>query len=403
MQLYEHQLAAVEKLSSGKILCGGVGTGKSLTALAYYHIKICGGSVSPFKERVDKKKLYIITTARKRDTGEWLIETNRMRMPDEDVVIDSWNNIEKYKSVRDAFFIFDEQRVVGYGTWVKNFLKITKNNLWILLTATPGDTFTDYIPVFVANGFYANKTEFVDKHVIYDNYVTYPKIKYFINTDYLVKLKEKILVTMHYEKRAIPHDIHITSSYDEKLYDHVVEERRNPFNNNKPIRNASELCYTLRKIVNSHESRLTQIERIRKAKKKVIIFYNFDYELEILKKYANDISCPYGEWNGHKHDQIPDTEEWIYLVQYSAGAEGWNCILTNTIIFYSLSYSYKASVQAAGRIDRLNTPFDDLYYYYLKTNSSIDKAIERTLRRKEKFNATNFVENSLSSKNTERM
>lgn len=90
--------------------------------------------------------LCIITTARKRDTGEWDEELAHFYMstdPEHDiyehkVVVDSWNNIGKYVGVKNAFFIFDEQRVVGKGAWVKSFYKITQNNEWILLSATPG-------------------------------------------------------------------------------------------------------------------------------------------------------------------------------------------------------------------------------------------------------------------------
>lgn len=401
MQLFEHQLAAIEKLSSGKILCGGVGTGKSLTALGYYYIKICGGSINPFTEMINKIPLYIITTARKRDTEEWSAECLKMHIF-ENVTVDSWNNIAKYANVKNAFFIFDEQRVVGYGTWVKNFFKICRENKWILLTATPGDTWTDYMPVFIANGFYKNKTEFIDRHVVYDMYSSYPRIKYYVNTDYLVKLKEKIMVNMYYEKHAQPHEIYISSDYNESLYKTTQTDLYNPFKK-APIRNASELCYVLREIVNKDDSKLIHLDRIYRAKKKVIVFYNFNYELEMLKNFAVNNKYSFAEWNGHLHESIPDTDEWLYFVQYSAGAEGWNCILTNTLVFFSMSYSYKQTIQAAGRIDRLNTPYDDLYYYYIKTNSSIDKAIEKTLKRKEKFNANSFVENSLDIKFVERM
>jgi len=391
---------AVARMKNGCILCGGVGSGKSRTALAYYYIRNGGVLNTEKYARMEKpKNLYIITTARKRDTYEWEEEMIPFYMsPIEDgsiydntVVIDSWNNIEKYAEVTDAFFIFDEQRVIGYGVWAKTFIKIAKHNEWILLSATPGDTWTDYIPVFIANGFYKNKTDFVIEHVVYRNFGNFRKVDRYLNTGRLVRLRNSILVTMDYCNKTEPHHEDIYVSYDLDLYRKINKTRWNPWEN-APIKNASEYCYALRRAVNVAESRQLAILEILEKHPRVIIFYNFDYELEILKKigitaYSEE---EVAEWNGHKHQPIPDTEKWIYLVQYTAGAEGWNCIKTDTIIFYSQNYSYKVMVQSAGRIDRLNTPFTELYYYHLKSRAGIDVAISKALKNKKKFNETKF-------------
>jgi superfamily II DNA or RNA helicase len=140
-------------------------------------------------------------------------------------------------------------------------------------------------------------------------------------------------------------------------------------------------------------SRIEKIHELLQEHPKAIIFYNYDYELEILRKYCEDTKYGYAEWNGHKHEEVPIGDKWLYLVQYRAGAEGWNCITTDTIIFYSLTYSYKDSVQAAGRIDRMNTPFVDLNYFYLISSSKIDLAISKCLRGKKNFNEKSFIEN----------
>ena len=391
---------AVKRMKNGCILCGGVGSGKSRTALAYYYI-LNGGvlNTEKYARMENPKDLYIITTARKRDTYEWEEEMIPFYMsPIEDrtiyenkVVIDSWNNIEKYSDVSDAFFIFDEQRVIGYGVWAKTFIKIAKHNEWILLSATPGDTWTDYIPVFIANGFYKHKTDFVIEHVVYRSFGNFRKVDRYLNTGRLVRLRNSILVTMDYCNKTEPHHEDIYVSYDLDLYRRINKTRWNPWEN-APIKNASEYCYALRRAVNVAESRQLAILEILEKHPRVIIFYNFDYELEILKKigitaYSEE---EVAEWNGHKHQPIPNTERWIYLVQYTAGAEGWNCIKTDTIIFYSQNYSYKVMVQSAGRIDRLNTPFTELYYYHLKSRAGIDVAISKALKNKKKFNETKF-------------
>ena len=344
------------------------------------------------------KDLYIITTARKRDTLEWegelsyfLLSTNpKVNGYKNRVIVDSWNNIQKYKNVTDSFFIFDEQRVVGSGVWVKSFLKITKSNDWILLSATPGDTWQDYIPVFIANGFYRNRTEFCNEHVIYSRFSKFPKIDRYINTGRLIRLRDRILVDMDFKRETVAHHEDIIVQYDISKYKETMRNRWDPYNN-EPIANASGLCYVLRKIVNSDESRQIALMDILESRPRVIVFYNFDYELDILMNLAYGKGVEVAQWNGHKHQPIPDSDKWVYLVQYNAGAEGWNCIKTDTIVFYSQNYSYKVMQQSAGRIDRLNTPYTDLYYYHLKSHSSIDLAISKALRDKKKFNETRWV------------
>ena len=419
VELRPHQKEAVEKLRSGNILCGGTGSGKSITALAFYYTKICEGIIwkdgwlGPLYK---PKPLYIITTARKRDTHEWEEELDRFDIcSDVSVVIDSWNNVSKYKRVEGAFFIFDEQRACGKGKWAKSFERIAKFNQWIMLSATPGDKWEDYIPVFLANGFYRTRSEFMNCHAIYDPYVTkFPKIKDFRDKGHLEFLRRKITVVMPYDKKTYPHYIDITVPYDEEKYQIVLKKRLNPWTN-EPVQDIAGACFLMRRAANSGkrsflldadnaitmDARSYELIKIGSmGHKKLIIFYNWDYELEAmreafdlakqLKLFGEDSDFVYAEWNGHKHEPIPETKCWFYIVQYNAGAEGWNCIKTDALAYYSLSYSYKAMTQAAGRIDRLNTPFEDLYYYVLKSEAPIDKAIVRALDNKRDFNEAMF-------------
>ena len=403
MELRDYQLDAINKMKNGCILNGGVGSGKSLTALSYYYLQnegsvdfLTGGDYIPMD--CTPMDLYIITTARKRDTFEWEGEMSHFLLSTHDectmynnkVVVDSWNNIQKYKDVMNAFFIFDEQRVVGSGAWVKAFLTITKKNKWILLSATPGDTWSDYIPVFIANGFYKNKTEFMREHAVFSRFSKFPKVEKYIGTGRLIRQRRDILVDMKFERKTVQHHCDIYVTYDSTQYKDVMKRRWDIWND-EPIVNASGLCYALRKIVNTHDSRSTKLLELFETHKKIIVFYNFDYELDVLKSLYYGEGVIVAEWNGHKHEPTPTGNKWVYLVQYTAGAEGWNCITTDTIVFYSLNYSYKIMHQSAGRIDRLNTPYTDLYYYYMKTRSGIDLAIERALNEKRKFNESSFI------------
>lgn len=399
IRLRDYQLDAIKHMKTGCILNGGVGSGKSLTSLSYYYLKnggdinfLTGGDYIPMDD--PPKDLYIITTARKRDTLEWegemapfLLNT---KMYSNKIVVDSWNNIQKYKDVKNSFFIFDEQRVVGSGAWVKAFLKIAKTNDWILLSATPGDTWSDYIPVFIANGFYKNKTEFIREHVVYSNYCKYPKIDRYLSTGKLLRLRRSILIDMDFKRQTVAHHEDLYVHFDMAMYKDIMKRRWDIWKD-EPITNASGLCYALRKVVNTHQSRCVKLLEIFEEHPKIIVFYNFDYELELLKSLYYGESVTVAEWNGHKHEPTPNSDSWVYLVQYTAGAEGWNCITTDTMVFFSQNYSYKIMHQSAGRIDRLNTPFKDLYYYHLKTRSGIDLAIAKALKHKKKFNESSFV------------
>ena len=402
MKLRDYQLEAISNMKTGCILNGGVGSGKSLTSLSYYYLQNGGSETfltgGKYKRMKKPKDLYIITTARKRDTMEWegelapfLLSVNSDTSGYKNkVIVDSWNNIKKYKEVKGSFFIFDEQRVVGSGEWVKSFLKIAKTNEWILLSATPGDTWSDYIPVFIANGFYKNKTEFLREHAVFARFSKFPKVEKWIGTGKLNRYRRSILVDMNFKRKTEQHHEDIYVDYDKVTYKDVMKRRWDIWKD-EPITNAGGLCYALRRIVNSDQSRALKLLEIFEDHPKMIVFYNFDYELDILKSlyYGEDVTV--AVWNGHKHEPTPRKGKWVYLVQYTAGAEGWNCITTDTIVFYSQNYSYKIMHQSAGRIDRMNTPFTDLYYYHLKTKSSIDIAIARALHDKKKFNENSFA------------
>lgn len=401
------QINAVRKLKNGNILNGGVGSGKSRTAIYYYLSRVCGAEVrvngagndGPPKQSTP---LYIITTVKKRDGLEWEAELANFGISKGDVgdvddrtgatvVIDSWNRIARYADVKGAFFIFDEQRLVGSGAWVKAFLKIAKSNQWIILSATPGDTWADYIPVFVANGFYKNRSELLERHAVYNTFANYPKIDRWVEEGRLQVCRRALLVEMPVVTHTKRHILTKPVEYDKELWNTVRKDRWNPWTN-EPIQDAGELFRCMRRVANQDPSRLEVVKAAIEKKSKVIVFYNFNYEREMLYGLESQLThVDFAEWSGHKHMKVPETDSWIYLVQYTAGSEGWNCISTDTVLFYSLTYSWKAFEQAQGRIDRMNTPYKDLYYWVLRGQSEIDKIIWHSLHRKKNFNETAYA------------
>ena len=392
MELYPHQREALDKLKNGSVLNGGVGSGKTLTALAYYVRCVCGGSLTRSRKMTTPRPLIVITTAKKRDDLDWesegvhygLFRDPELSYGHQEFIIDSWNNMKKYLDRTDCFFIFDEQRLVGSGAWVKTFLKIVKNNQWILLSATPADTWIDYVPLFVAHGFYRNRTDFIESHVVWSFHGKYRKIRGFFGVRHLERYRDEILVTMPYEKHTTRHLVAEPCEYDVETFNLVWKRRWNVYDN-VPLIDIAEMHRVGRKVVNSDPSRLDRIEELSRKHDRLIIFYSFDYELELLRTLMTRLDIPMAEWNGHRHEEVPETERWIYLVQYMAGSEGWNCIATDAIVFYSLTYSHKQFEQAQGRIDRLDTQYDDLWYYVLISTAKIDQLIWRSLILKKNF------------------
>lgn len=379
VKLETHQLEALKKLKNGSILWGGVGTGKTRVAVAYY------------LEHEQPKNIFVITTAKKRDSLDWTHEFSNVAVGYEDatlagvLTVDSWNNLEKYVGMQGCFFIFDEQRLVGSGAWVKAFLKIAKNNDWILLSATPGDNWLDYIPVFVANGFYKNRTEFIREHVVWSPFTKFPKVQRYLGVNKLQRHRASILVHMPYRSGTVRHAKNIIVEHDEEMLDAVIKTRWHPYHN-RPIRDITELFMVMRRVVNTHISRLEAVTERLSHHDRLIVFYNFDYELELLRGLGELVEV--AEYNGHKHEALPDGDKWVYLVQYAAGSESWNCTETDSMLFYSLTYSYKHWEQAHGRIDRMNTAYTDLYYYVLRSKTLIDTAIFRSLKAKKNFNVS---------------
>lgn len=388
VDLYPHQQAAVDKMHNGCILWGGTGTGKSRTAVAYY------------LKNEAPKDVYVITTAKKRETLDWVTDFARGGVgPHRGATtagvlkVDSWNNIKNYKNVKGAFFIFDEQRLVGSGAWVHAFERIAKDNAWVLLSATPGDTWLDYMAVFIANGFYKNRTEFKREHVVYNTYSKFPKVDHYVKVGKLIKHRNVITVHMPYVRQTTSQTTIVPVQYDEFKFARLLKERWNPFED-RPVRNVSELFSCMRRITYSNPSRLFAVRKLMKQHDRLIVFYNFDYELHALRTLADEITV--AELNGKKHELVPDTDRWVYLVQYAAGSEAWDCITTNAMVFYSLTYSYKMWKQAHGRIDRLDTDYSVMHYYILLAESAIDKAVLATLKQKKSFNEAKFVKTNSS-------
>lgn len=378
--LLDHQEDALRRLKNGSVLIGGVGSGKSITALEY------------FNRTAPRETVNVVTTAKKRDSGEWYSDALKMSLRC-DLRVISWNKIFDWADEEGGNFIFDEQRVVGYGYWAQMFIRIAKKNRWLLLTATPADIWMDLLPVFIAHGYFKNKSDFCEQHVMWSRFAKYPKVERYIDEDVLEYYRDKIFVEMPHIKSTIRHEHFVEVDFDLALQRVIYGDRWNPYES-QPIKDAGEMIRLLRKAANEDPSRFDKILELMDSHPRLIIFYNHNYELDLLKlltgTFFQDQLIPVAEWNGHKHEPLPESDRWVYLVQYQAGSEGWNCVDTDTVVFYSLPYSYRNFEQAKGRIDRLNTTYTDLYYHIFKSNAIIDQAIWKNLQKKKNFQVSAF-------------
>ena len=397
----------LERLSTGKVLAADTGAGKSIMSLAWYLSKECASDEHSLKSGAKawtlyhgSPDLYIITTPKKRDSEEWESDLskfnlvkgrNSKEMGEVNIFIDSWNNIKKYTEIKNSVFIFDEQRAVGSGTWAKSFVKIAKQNHWIMLSATPGDTWSDWCPLMIAKGYYPNRTAFFNKHAVYNPYVKYREIIRWDNTDELEYYRSKMLVTCRMEKKTTRHFEEVIADCSNKYeVKRAYKERTNP-KTGEPFKSASELCAYTRNIINTDPTRSAVGLKIIQMYDRIIIFYTLTDELEGIKWACNKAGRKMYFYNGEIHDQVPTGNNWAYIVQYTAGSEAWNCTTCNAMLFWDLTYSYKQFKQATGRIDRLNTPYSDLYYYAIRSYMPLDLAIRRALREKKDFNSRGFL------------
>lgn len=375
--LLEHQVKALTELGNGKVLIGDVGSGKSITSMAY------------FAERCPEKKIYVITTAKKRDTGEWWADAMKMSLR-QDLEVESWNNIKNYTDVEGACFIFDEQKLVGKGAWVDAFYEIAAKNEWIVLSATPADVWMDLVPLFIANGFYKNRTDFNNQHVVWSRYSKYPKVDRYLDPHILEEHRDRLYVEMPLFRHTTRVEHFINVDYDKEEERRIYRDRWNIYDD-LPLKDVGEMIRLLRRSCNSHWSRLEAIKSIAKDNPRLIIFYNHNPELEALRTLHCELDIPVAEWNGHNHQDVPEGDRWLYLVQIQAGAEGWNCTKTDAVAFYTLPYSYRQFHQAKGRIDRLDTPYNTMNYFILKSRSIIDNMIWKGLGKKKDFNLRAFA------------
>lgn len=144
-----------------------------------------------------------------------------------------------------------------------------------------------------------------------------------------------------------------------------------------------------RQLCNSKDKQQAFIDLINSINDRVVVFYNFDSELDTLKTLVKD--RPIAEVNGHTNtEQIyHDNDNCVLFVQYQAGARGLNLQDGNKIIYYSLTLSSDLFEQSKKRIHRIGTKYP-CFYWILQTKDSVEESIYKSLNRQEDYNEELF-------------
>ena len=132
---------------------------------------------------------------------------------------------------------------------------------------------------------------------------------------------------------------------------------------------------------------------VESTQDRLIVFYNFNEELEQLKRIAEEHERPVSEVNGHVKDldAYENKSDSITLIQYQAGAMGLNLQKANKIIYFTLPTMSELFEQSKKRIHRIGQK-DTCFYYLMVCNGSIEEEILQTLEMRKDYTDDLFRE-----------
>lgn len=128
---------------------------------------------------------------------------------------------------------------------------------------------------------------------------------------------------------------------------------------------------------------------------RLIVFYNFNDELEKLSRIAWENHRPVAVVNGKQKDLLPyeNAPDSITFIQYQAGAMGLNLQKANKIVYFTPPLSSELFEQSKKRIHRIGQE-KTCFYYYLTCKGSIEEKIYRTLAMRRDYTDKLFEESN---------
>ncbi|MBL0992197.1 MAG: DEAD/DEAH box helicase [Escherichia coli] len=405
MKLFDYQKEAIENFESKPLNLSDVGTGKSYMSIGSYVKSECSKlliiclapKVNDFVE--DSEIFNLNVTALNKGTKknkELLSESNLVAISFES----SWRLTELNKWVdKDTFIIIDESHKVSVSKskvtkFVMGLSKRAKYNY--LCTATPvsnGKLENWYPQLFISNVFRKPKKEFEQLFVIKQmrqmGSMRFMQITGYRNEHLLEQMIDEASVKYKRDKGYLPED-YVYKTKKPAMYNKLKKSRLYKDDNDLRVEldNSSKLFNSLRQVSHGFLNGISKqvskepFERLDAIlethnNERVVIFYNYKWEAEMLKQLLDKLKRPYGEYNGSVKDLKPfkNNDNGVVLAQYKSASTGINdFVISNVMVFNSMPLSSTEYLQAKGRTDRHGQDKTPLYYHIVP-DTPIEKKI----------------------------
>lgn len=425
-ELYEHQKEALQQTSDknrvayyhdmglGKTFTGGE---KMMQLGAKVNLVICQKSkiddwIEHFKTHYDKIWVLNLTNVPQFNmfVDEWICSKYKDTMPQCVAVINYdlvWRRPE-LKQLHDFTLMLDESSLIQNETAkrTKFIMKLNYQNL-ILLSGTPtGGKYEKLYSQLKMLGYEMTKKSFYNMYVDfhYDNRQGFPLmiIDGYKNVERLKKkmrdygchfLKTEEVLTLP-DQNFIPVKIKKNSLYGEFMKNRIVRvpNKQNVFVELVGDTTLTKLLYA-RQLCGaySNEKLKAFTDLVESTNDRLIVFYNFNNELEQLKYVCDALERPYSVVNGTDKDlyAYDNFNGSITLIQYQAGAMGLNLQKANKIIYFTPPLSSELYEQSKKRIHRIGQQFS-CFYYNLICTGSVEEKIYKTLEMRKDYTEALF-------------
>lgn len=329
------------------------------------------------------------------------IPTNSVIIINYDLV---WRRPELLE-LKDFTLMLDESSCIKNekSNRTKFILKLKPSNV-ILLSGTPtGGKYEELYSQCKLLGWKINKKAFWDTYVVTRkmdiNGFSIPIVVGYKNVDRLkAKLREYGAVFMKTEEVLdLPEQLdNVIKVESTKEYKKFVKNRLIKIDGKELVGDTSltKLLYQ-RQLASQYNSNKTTMLRdlLESTNDRVIVFYNFNEELEKIEDMCIRMERPVSVVNGQRKDLkcYEKDQDSVTLIQYQAGAMGLNLQKANKIIYFSLPLSSELFEQSKKRIHRIGQK-NSCFYYYLITERSIEEKIYEVLGQRRDFTNKLFEE-----------